>query len=111
MKTATADQYRSYLRRWIGATLIEILAVLLAGSSVILVFVILGDRGAVPKLIAAASLLLVFCAGQVVSRAYFRCPICNAVLPRGQKQVRPREFFNGHCNQCGTKFIRQAAQS
>lgn len=92
-----------------GAILVEIVATLLAALFAVLPLILLGENGALPKVAAAAGLLLMIFAGQIARRAYFRCPVCAAALPRGPRQVKASEFFNGCCAQCGTRFIRPGA--
>ena len=104
MPIATADQYRTYRRRFLAAALIEVVTALLAGAAVIAVLGLLGDEGIYPRVVAAVTLVTVILLGQAVRGRCYRCPVCGAPLPRGPRHVAPSRFFHCRCNTCGTSF-------
>ena len=106
MRIASPSQYQLYRRLRAGALLIELLFVLLSGLAAMLALIVLGTQGTFPKVAAAVSLLVTFLLGQVARHKYFRCPVCEAPLPRGPKQVPPSQFFNGYCPACDTRFLK-----
>lgn len=40
----------------------------------------------------------------VFQRCYCRCPICDRGLGREARYIKIREFFKGHCKNCGADF-------
>ena len=103
MARSTSEQLHKFRRRRLVAFTIELCALLAAPVVAVPVIVLFGESN-LTKAIAVSSFLLVFIAGQLIRRAYFRCPVCGHALSRGPRHVQLKNFFNGHCDNCGTDF-------